>query len=93
MRANVGDWLMIRSGLVGGADELGYIVEVRGADGSPPYLVRWLRDDHEGLVFPGADAVVLSASEKASLDERQRRRIADTRRAMRHHGRRSASTS
>ena len=34
------------------------IVEVHGAGGEPPYLVRF-DDGHTGLVFPGPDAVVL----------------------------------
>ena len=33
------------------------IIEVRGADGEPPYVVRH-SDGREGLVFPGADATV-----------------------------------
>ena len=35
----------------------GEIVEVRGADGAPPYLVRW-SDGHEALFFPGPDAII-----------------------------------
>ncbi|RBQ12196.1 hypothetical protein DP939_44190 [Spongiactinospora rosea] len=34
------------------------IVEVRNADGSPPYTVRWLDQGHLALVFPGPDARV-----------------------------------
>jgi len=33
------------------------IVEVKGPQGHPPYLVRFT-DGHLGLVFPGPDAVV-----------------------------------
>ena len=25
-------------------------------DGTPPYRVRWVEDDHETLVFPGPEA-------------------------------------
>jgi hypothetical protein len=39
------------------ADHGGEIVEVRGDDGSPPYVVRF-DDGHEGLVFPGPDCEV-----------------------------------
>jgi Domain of unknown function (DUF1918) len=35
------------------------ILEVRGADGEPPYVVRWAEDGHEGLFFPGTDASVV----------------------------------
>jgi len=34
------------------------ITELRHADGTPPYLVRWLDDGHEGLVFPGPDTTI-----------------------------------
>jgi len=57
MRASVGDRLHIHGAVVGRADRLGEIVEVRGTDGAPPYLVRF-GDGHEGLVFPGPDCVV-----------------------------------
>lgn len=43
---------------VGEGDRRGEIIEVRGADGGPPYIVRF-DDGHEGLVFPGPDAVVV----------------------------------
>ena len=33
--------------------------EVRGADGDPPFVVRW-SDGHEALLFPGPDAHVHS---------------------------------
>ncbi|MQY31515.1 hypothetical protein NRB56_71240 [Nocardia sp. RB56] len=38
-------------------DHAGRIVEVRGTDGAPPYIVRF-DDGHESLVFPGPDSVV-----------------------------------
>jgi len=34
------------------------VLEVRHADGSPPYVVRWSDTGHEGLVFPGPDAFI-----------------------------------
>ena len=60
MKAVVGDRLLINATHVDGAVRVGEVVEVRGADGGLPYLVRW-SDGHEGLVFPGADAVVRHA--------------------------------
>lgn len=57
MRAAVGDRIVIASGRVEAPVRDGTVVEVRAADGSPPYVVRW-SDGHEGLFFPGADAVV-----------------------------------
>ena len=42
---------------VGQARKVGEVLEVRGPNGEPPYLVRWT-DGHEGLMFPGPDAHV-----------------------------------
>jgi len=65
MRAEIGDRLHVHSRSVGVPDQLSEIVEVRGQDGGPPYLVR--RDDgHEALVFPGPDASVEPGSGTAS---------------------------
>lgn len=58
MFAAVGDRLVIRSRNLDGPVREGEILEVRHADGSPPYVVRWSDDGHEGLVFPGPDAYV-----------------------------------
>ncbi len=58
MKANVGDRLVIKGHHVGEPDRDAEILEVHGDGGSPPYLVRWDDDGHEGLFFPGVDAVV-----------------------------------
>ena len=58
MQAKTGDWLVIK----GPATEQGLITEVRSADGSPPYVVRWLETGR--VVFPGPDAVVVTADEQ-----------------------------
>ena len=57
MQAVVGDRLHVHGRVVGTPDQTSEIIEVRGPDGSPPYLVRH-QDGHEALVFPGADALV-----------------------------------
>jgi Domain of unknown function (DUF1918) len=57
VRAEVGDRLLVHGAKVGAVEHRGQIVEVRGTDGGPPFLVRF-DDGHEGLVFPGPDAVV-----------------------------------
>ncbi len=57
MRAAVGDRLHVHGRVVGTPDHTAEIVEVRGRDGAPPYLVRY-PDGHEALVFPGSDAAV-----------------------------------
>ena len=57
MRAVVGDQLHVHGRVVGRSDQTSEIIEIRGRDGAPPYLVR--RDDgHQVLVFPGTDATV-----------------------------------
>lgn len=58
MQASVGDRLVIHSTHVDGPVRDGEILEVRGTDGAPPYVVRWSDNGHEGLVFPGPDATV-----------------------------------
>ena len=57
MRAEVGDRLHVHSRTVGEHDHTSEIIEIRGQDGTPPYLVR-REDGHEALVFPGADATI-----------------------------------
>ena len=57
MHAVVGDRLHVRGRVVGTPDELSTIIEIRGPDGGPPYLIRH-DDGHEALVFPGTDASV-----------------------------------
>jgi hypothetical protein len=57
MRAEVGDRLHVHSRIAGTPDKISEIIEVRGDDGAPPYVVR--RDDgRQALVFPGPDATV-----------------------------------
>src|SRR5215210_6338978 len=58
MQANVGDRLVVEGMKVDAPKHEGEVVEVRGADGAPPYVVRW-SDGHEGLTYPGPDAHVI----------------------------------
>jgi hypothetical protein len=58
MKAQVGDMLVVCGHRVGEPDRTGEVVEVRGEDGEPPYVVRWDDTGHEGLYFPGSDAHV-----------------------------------
>ena len=58
MDAKVGDRLVIKGHHVGEPDRNAEILEVHGEHGAPPFLVRWDDDGHEGLFFPGSDAVV-----------------------------------
>jgi hypothetical protein len=50
MKANVGDRL-VTEGPDGQRECL--IIGLQHADGSPPYVVRWLADGHIALVYPG----------------------------------------
>jgi Domain of unknown function (DUF1918) len=50
--------MVVRGRRLGQPDRDGVILEVRGTDGGPPYVVRWAEDGHEGLFFPGSDASV-----------------------------------
>jgi hypothetical protein len=50
--------MIIKAHHVGEPDRDGEILEVRGADGTPPYDVRWEETGHETLFFPGSDATV-----------------------------------
>lgn len=58
MIASVGDRIVIRGHHSGEPSRDCEVLEVRGADGGPPYAVRWGDDGHESLFFPGPDAVV-----------------------------------
>lgn len=58
MKAAVGDRIVVRAAHVDEPNRDGEILEVRGPDGAPPFLVRWSDTGHEGLYFPGADAVI-----------------------------------
>lgn len=58
MKASVGDRLVVEGRTETTARKEGEVVEVRGPDGGPPYVVRW-SDGHEGLTYPGPDAHVV----------------------------------
>ena len=58
MRASVGDRLVIKGHVVGEPGRDAEILEVRGAGGTPPFVVRWSDSGHETLFFPGPDAEV-----------------------------------
>jgi hypothetical protein len=57
MRAVIGDRLHVHSRAVGGAPQFAEVIEVLGADGGPPYRVRY-EDGHEAIVFPGPDSTI-----------------------------------
>jgi len=67
--AEKGDVVVIRGHAVDAPERRGVIVETRGADGGPPFLVQWLDDTsaepHEVLFFPGSDADIEHAEASA----------------------------
>jgi hypothetical protein len=71
MQAVVGDRLHVHGNAVGQADRTGEIVEVHGAAGAPPYLVRF-DDGHTRLCFPGPDAVVEHSKVRAASPRKAR---------------------
>lgn len=83
MKAEVGDWLVIKGAAVDRPERRGLITEVHSSDGSPPYVVRWLDDEHEATVFPGSDAVIVTAAEQKMADEKARQRISQTQATLR----------
>ncbi len=74
MQAHSGDWLIMHSHTDGGHVRKAEIITT-GADGAPPYTVRWIEDDRESVVFPGPDAQVLSAEEQAQIDRAEAKQI------------------
>ncbi|HEY8281914.1 MAG TPA: DUF1918 domain-containing protein [Leifsonia sp.] len=57
MQAREGDRICIHGRTVEAHDRNGLILETHGANGEPPYLVRF-DDGHETLVYPGTDTVI-----------------------------------
>lgn len=67
MRAHIGDRIVLAGERVDRPTREGQVLEVRGPDGGPPYLVRW-HDGHTGLLYPGPGSVlrVISPGDSAS---------------------------
>ncbi|MDX1887185.1 DUF1918 domain-containing protein [Mycolicibacterium sp. 120270] len=74
MKAQVGDWLVVKGTTVDRPEQRGLITEVHSSDGSPPYVVRWMSSDHVATVFPGPDAIVVTAAEQRAAEERMAQR-------------------
>ena len=75
MKAEVGDWLVMKGFSIDRPDRRGLITEVHSADGSPPYVVRWLDSDGVATVFPGPEASIITAAEQQAADKGVRMRI------------------
>jgi Domain of unknown function (DUF1918) len=85
MRAKAGDWLVIKGTTIDEPDTRGLITEVHSPDGSPPYVVHWLDTDHVATVFPGPDAIIVTAQEQEAADERAQHRFASVQFDITHH--------
>ena len=58
LTAEPGDRLVVHGHHLGEHGRDAEILEVRGADGGAPFLVRWADTGQETLVYPGSDAAV-----------------------------------
>jgi len=58
MHARVGDQIRVRAHRIDQPDRCGEILDVRGEQGGPPFVVRWDDSGHADLFFPGSDAVI-----------------------------------
>ncbi|HWL35533.1 MAG TPA: DUF1918 domain-containing protein [Frankiaceae bacterium] len=56
MHATVGDRVVVRGHHLGEPERDAEILEVHGAGGTPPYVVRWADNGHVATYFPGPDA-------------------------------------
>jgi hypothetical protein len=61
MDVQPGDHLLVRGHTIARPDRNAVVLKVLGANGGPPYQVRWTEDGHEGLFFPGSDTQVAKA--------------------------------
>jgi hypothetical protein len=57
MKAHQGDHIILAASHVDDPTREGVVLEVRGKDGAPPFLVRWA-DGHTGLIYPGPGSVL-----------------------------------
>jgi Domain of unknown function (DUF1876)/Domain of unknown function (DUF1918) len=65
MRARVGDRIILAAEHIDEPTRDGEILEIRGSEGAPPYVVRW-SNGHTGLIYPGPGAVLrIGATETA----------------------------
>jgi hypothetical protein len=75
VKANIGDWLVVKRGADNRHGQRGVITAVRPG-GVPPYTVRWMEDDLETIVFPSPDAEIVSPTRLVELDRLQVEQIA-----------------
>jgi hypothetical protein len=64
MRARVGDHLVV------GHDRIGIVIGVPAVDGSPPYVVKWLKAGNIALVQPDQYSRIVPAGQPVNADPR-----------------------
>lgn len=67
MKAQKGDRIILTAKRTDQPTRDGEVLEVRGADGGPPYLVRWT-DGHTGLLYPGPGSILRVEAEHATFE-------------------------
>ena len=67
MKAQKGDRIILAAKHTDQPTRDGEVIEVRGADGGPPYLVRWT-DGHTGLMYPGPGSVLRVEAEHVTIE-------------------------
>ena len=65
MKAHQGDHIILAARHTDEPTRQGEVLEVRGANGEPPYLIRWA-DGHTGLMYPGPGSVLRVEGEHLS---------------------------
>lgn len=75
MGAAPGDRIIIHAARLGEHDRDGEVLAARGADGGPPFVVRWSDTGKESLIFPGPGTVIRhgGVSERVWRNSRARR--------------------
>lgn len=63
MRAHVGDWLTLPPGPGSSHARRAQIVGLLHPDGTPPYRVHWLDDDHFSILYPSPDTQLVAHPE------------------------------
>lgn len=73
MHAAPGDWLVVKSSRDTVHERHALILTV-SENGAAPFHIRWIDTGRESLIYPGPDAVVISAEEQAAYDRQQTER-------------------
>jgi hypothetical protein len=74
MSAQPGDRLVVHGHHLGEPERDAEILEVRGPDGGPPYLVRWQDTGVVATLYPGSDAAVEHIPHRATKPKSRGRR-------------------